>query len=56
MTNYEHLMLSLCFGVCAGVVIFGYGLMFKRLFGFIKRKISDRKAKKMIEAKTTDTE
>lgn len=49
-------MLSLCFGVCAGVVIFGYGLMFKRLFGFIKRKISDRKAKKMIEAKTTDTE
>lgn len=56
MTNYEHLMLSLCFGVCAGVVIFGYGLMFKGLFSFIKRKISDRKAKKMIEAKTTDTE
>lgn len=56
MTNYEHLMLSLCFGVCAGVVLFGYWLMLKGLFGFIKRKISDRKAKKMIEAKTTETE
>lgn len=43
MTYYEHLMFSLCFGVCAGVVITGYWIMFKGLFKFIKRKISDRK-------------
>ena len=46
MTTYQELMLSVCFGVTMGYLLFGLGMMIHETVYFIKKKVKAHKEKK----------
>lgn len=39
MTNYQELMLSVCFGATMGYLLFGLGMIIHEAVYFIKKKV-----------------
>lgn len=46
MTNYQELMLSVCFGATMGYLLAGLGMIIYEGICFIKKKVKARKEKK----------